>query len=173
MQAAVEHGLTGVHDAGVSLAELQRYQRLADRNQMPLRITAMADGDGDALAQICARRSRTGMRRAACRCAPSSSTPTARSAAAARRCSQDYSDDHGNRGLLLMSPEALRAAVDKAKRCGVQVATHAIGDRGNRVVLDAYANALGDGCGRRPSLAHRARAGAGAAGPAAPGAAAT
>lgn len=32
----------------------------------------------------------------------------------------------------------------KAQGCGVQVATHAIGDRGNRIVLDTYANALGD-----------------------------
>jgi predicted amidohydrolase YtcJ len=55
----------------------------------------------------------------------------------------DYSDDHGNRGLELMSPEAMNAAVAKAKRCGVQVGTHAIGDRGNRNVLDAYARALG------------------------------
>jgi predicted amidohydrolase YtcJ len=30
MQEAVSHGLTGVHDAGIPLAELQRYARLAD-----------------------------------------------------------------------------------------------------------------------------------------------
>ena len=55
----------------------------------------------------------------------------------------DYSDDHGNRGLLVMSPEQLAAATAKAKRCGVQAATHAIGDRGNRLTLDTYAKALG------------------------------
>jgi predicted amidohydrolase YtcJ len=38
----------------------------------------------------------------------------------------------------------MAAVVAKAKRCGVQVATHAIGDRGNRIVLDAYEKALGD-----------------------------
>jgi hypothetical protein len=53
MQSAVEHGLTGVHDAGVSLGELRRYQRLADRGQLPLRIQAMADGDGAALQWLC------------------------------------------------------------------------------------------------------------------------
>ena len=56
---------------------------------------------------------------------------------------EDYSDDHGNRGLMVMSPAQLAAATAKAKRCGVQVATHAIGDRGNREALDAYATALG------------------------------
>jgi predicted amidohydrolase YtcJ len=34
--------------------------------------------------------------------------------------------------------------VRKAKGCGLQVATHAIGDRGNRIVLDTYEKVLGD-----------------------------
>jgi predicted amidohydrolase YtcJ len=142
MQSAVEHGLTGVHDAGVSLAELQRYQHLADRNQMPLRITAMAAGDGDALARIC----RDGLyRHASGRLQMRTVKLYADGALGSRGAAmvQDYSDDHGNRGLMLMSPEALLAAAIKAKGCGVQVATHAIGDRGNHEVLQAYANALG------------------------------
>jgi hypothetical protein len=56
----------------------------------------------------------------------------------------DYNDDHGNRGILVTSPDAYRSAVDKAHRCHVQVATHAIGDRGNRMVLDTYQAVLGD-----------------------------
>jgi predicted amidohydrolase YtcJ len=56
----------------------------------------------------------------------------------------DYSDDHGNRGLLINEPDAFAAILRKAKDCGVQVATHAIGDRGNRVVLDAYRDVLGE-----------------------------
>src|SRR5690606_9281357 len=35
MQDAVKHGLTGVHDAGVSLREMQVYRRLADAGEMP------------------------------------------------------------------------------------------------------------------------------------------
>src|SRR5690606_6880028 len=53
MQSAVAHGLTGVHDAGVSLATLAHYQRVADRDGMPLRVHAMADGDGEALEMLC------------------------------------------------------------------------------------------------------------------------
>ncbi|UNK50618.1 amidohydrolase [Lysobacter sp. S4-A87] len=142
MQSAVEHGLTGVHDAGVSLAELQRYRRLADRNEMPLRITAMAAGDGDALAQIC----RDGLyRHPSGRLQMRTVKLYADGALGSRGAAmlQDYSDDHGNRGLMLVSPEALLAAAIKAKGCGVQVATHAIGDRGNHEVLEAYAKALG------------------------------
>src|SRR5690606_35132077 len=56
---------------------------------------------------------------------------------------EDYSDDHGNLGLLMMTPAQMEEVAAKAKRCGVQAATHASGDRGNRGVLDAYAKALG------------------------------
>ena len=142
MQDAVSHGLTGVHDAGVPLAEFRVMQRLADRGEMPMRITAFADGDSAALQWLCDQglyqhpSGRLKMRTVKLYI---DGALGSRGAALL----QDYSDDHGNRGLLLMTPAQMEAAVAKAKRCGVQVATHAIGDRGNRVVLDAYATALG------------------------------
>ncbi len=55
----------------------------------------------------------------------------------------DYSDDHGNRGIFVTDPTAYRTAVEKAHGCHIQVATHAIGDRGNRHVLDTYESVLG------------------------------
>lgn len=52
---------------------------------------------------------------------------------------EDYSDDPGNRGLLLQSEERLGPAVDRSRAAGFQVAVHAIGDRANRMVLDVFA----------------------------------
>ena len=146
MRAAVAHGLTGVHDAGIPLAELQRYQRLADRGQVPLRIYAMADGNAAALESLCAN----GLyRHPSGRLQMRAVKLYADGALGSRGAAMlsDYSDVHGNRGLLVMSPEEVAAAVAKAQRCGVQVATHAIGDRGNRIALDAYARALGKDAG--------------------------
>jgi len=142
MQAAVAHGLTGVHDAGISLEELHRYQRLADRGAMPLRIYAMADGNAAALESLC----NSGLyRHASGRLQMRAVKLYADGALGSRGAAMlaDYSDDHGNRGLLLMSAQELADASAKAKRCGVQAATHAIGDRGNRLTLDTYAQALG------------------------------
>jgi|CXWL01.1.fsa_nt_gi predicted amidohydrolase YtcJ len=53
-----------------------------------------------------------------------------------------YSDAPGN-GLLVTPIETIRDFLARAKTRGVQVATHAIGDRGNRMVLDAYRDAFG------------------------------
>lgn len=142
MRDAVVHGLTGVHDARVNMPVFRAYQRLADRGQLPLRITAFADGDGDVLELIC----RGGLyQHPSGRLKLRTVKLYADGALGSRGAAmiEDYSDDHGNRGLLRMSPEAMRAAIAKAKRCGVQVATHAIGDRGNRQVLDLYQQALG------------------------------
>jgi predicted amidohydrolase YtcJ len=53
-----------------------------------------------------------------------------------------YADDPHNNGLLLSPPEHLREVATRALKAGFQICTHAIGDRGNRVVLDAYEAAL-------------------------------
>ena len=146
MAEAVSLGLTGLHDAGIPLAQLRAYRRLADRGALPLRITAMAKGDGDALDELCAKglyehpSHRLRMRTV---------KVVADGALGSRGAAllADYSDDAGNRGLMVTAPEQLHAIARKAKGCGVQVATHAIGDRANEAVLDAYAEVLGDAAG--------------------------
>jgi len=53
-----------------------------------------------------------------------------------------YSDDAQNVGLILTAKERIRTAAERALRTGFQLCVHAIGDRANRIVLDAYASAL-------------------------------
>lgn len=140
------NGLTGVHDMGVSLADLALYRRFADAGKLTLRVTAYADGDAAALAALCAMgpyRHRSGRLSMAGLKLYADGALGSRGAALLA----DYADDPHNRGLLLTDPAALQAAMVKARDCGLQVATHAIGDRGNRVVLDAYQAVLGDRAG--------------------------
>jgi predicted amidohydrolase YtcJ len=49
----------------------------------------------------------------------------------------DYTDEPGNRGLLLTPPERLFELCRRAARAGWPVAVHAIGDRALRIALDA------------------------------------
>lgn len=50
--------------------------------------------------------------------------------------------DYASSGLLMNSAEKLRPLLVEALQKGIQVETHAIGDRGNRLMLDLYAEAL-------------------------------
>ncbi|HKR86394.1 MAG TPA: amidohydrolase [Terriglobales bacterium] len=54
---------------------------------------------------------------------------------------QPYSDDPSLSGQLLWDPEQYKNAVTKLDRRGIQVFTHAIGDRAIQTALDAYENA--------------------------------
>lgn len=143
LHAAVSNGLTGVHDMGVPRADLALMKQFADAGELPLRIDAYADGNSDALDDLCSG----GLYRHAKGRLQMRGVKLYMDGALGSRGAaliEDYSDDPGNRGLLLTPPDALEAAVRKAQGCGVQLATHAIGDRGNRIVLDTYARVLGE-----------------------------
>ncbi len=142
LASAASVGLTGAHDMGVSVDDLALYRQFADAGKLTLRITAYADGDGAALAALCAsgryvhpsgRLRMPGVKLYA------DGALGSRGAAMLA----DYHDEPGQRGLLVTEPTALTAAMIKARDCGVQVATHAIGDRANRNVLDTYARVVG------------------------------
>jgi len=53
-----------------------------------------------------------------------------------------YSDQPDNRGLYVTPPEEVLRVSIAGLRNGIQIETHAIGDRGNRVALDQYEKAF-------------------------------
>jgi predicted amidohydrolase YtcJ len=133
----VSLGLTGVHDPGVSRAVIERYQRRIEAGQFPPRLYAMTEGAGATFDWLCSLGGiEHGSGRLYARAAKLYEDGALGSRGAALL--RDYSDDPGNRGLLFLQPEALQAQVAKVLSCGFQVAVHAIGDHGNRVVLDAF-----------------------------------
>ncbi|MDQ6700616.1 MAG: amidohydrolase [Acidobacteriota bacterium] len=136
-EECVRLGLTTVHDAGVDAADIAAYRALISKHQLPVRVYAM-------------------LSRSAWNASPTL-TPelgdwltiravklVADGALGSRGAAllQPYSDDPANSGLLILDEAAIRqVALDAVKR-GFQVNTHAIGDRANRIVLNAYASAL-------------------------------
>ncbi|MCG8277335.1 amidohydrolase [Stenotrophomonas sp. NLF4-10] len=142
LHEAVRNGLTGVHDMGVSREDLALMKQLADQGKLPLRIDAYADGSRAALDDLCAdgpyRHPGGRLQMRGVKLFMDGALGSRGAAMLA-----DYSDDPHNRGLLVTSPQDYEVAVRKAAGCKLQVATHAIGDRGNRIVLDTYERVLG------------------------------
>lgn len=141
LKQLVSLGLTGVHDMGISRKTFELYRQLIGEGQFPTRVYAFTDGAGATLDWLCANGAvedpsgRLDMR--AVKLYIDGAMGSRGAALLA-----DYSDDPGNSGLLFMPPAELQADIEKAMACGFQVGVHAIGDRGNRVVLDAYASTL-------------------------------
>ncbi|MEM6937564.1 MAG: amidohydrolase, partial [Pseudomonadota bacterium] len=134
MASLAAAGITGVHDAGTSQQDLERFLTAEKADELTLRIYAMADGDQELLQSLCQDTVHTD------RVSARSVKLYADGALGSRGAAliADYSDDPGNRGLLLQPKARLTEQVTRAMGCGLQVNTHAIGDLGNRVVLDAY-----------------------------------
>jgi predicted amidohydrolase YtcJ len=146
LAATASVGLTGVHDMGTSVPDLDLFRRFADEGRFTLRVVAYADGDAAALEQLCRQgpyQHPSGRVRMAGVKFYADGALGSRGAALL----EPYSDDHGNHGLLVTPPAQLLDGMRKARGCGLQVATHAIGDRGNRLVLDDYATTLGAAAG--------------------------
>ena len=146
----VRYGLTGVHEAGIPVEALGLYQQFASEGRFPLRNYAMIQ-PGE-IASFCAAHP-DGLDAADGRVVARSVKLYADGALGSRGAAllADYADDPGNHGLLFQPLDAIQATVEAAMRCGLQVNTHAIGDRANQTVLDAYQAAIaatGGGRGR-------------------------
>ncbi len=137
-------GLTGVHDAGVSPADVEVFRRLEREGRLKLRVYGMLSAAytleyfarnpplvGDRFTLRACKLYADGAMgsRGAWLLAPYSDRPTDEAGA-------PYT------GLAVMSPQMIEKLASFGLARGVQVCTHAIGDRGNREVLDAYERAL-------------------------------
>lgn len=136
-----EMGLTSVHDAGMGVETWDLYKEFADAGKLTARIYAMIRGTGsdfDALSDQGPIDSYKNDK-LALRSVKISADGALGSRGAAMK--EPYSDDPGNRGLLFYDQEELNEMVLKAVGKGYQTNIHAIGDRANDVVLDAFEKA--------------------------------
>jgi predicted amidohydrolase YtcJ len=146
-------GVTGIHDAGVGVDTIAFYQELAADGRFTLRNYAMVDAGSPGLVTFLNRGPQSGLHDAMLwtRAIKISSDGAMGSRGAALL--YGYADDPDNEGLLLASYDSVLTIARLALERGFQVNVHAIGDRANRVVLDAFETALRE----RPTPGHRFR----------------
>ena len=133
-------GIVGVHDAGISQSEIDSYVKRAKDGRLPLRIYGMLSGASSDLNRwLEAGHIKDDKEMLSIRSVKLYSDGALGSRGAAMLA--PYSDDADNKGLLLTQPETLDKLVEKILSKGFQVNVHAIGDKGNRIVLDALEKA--------------------------------
>lgn len=133
-----QRGWTGVHNMSTSLAEAQLFQEFAASGELPLSADLyLTPEDSEGVLE-------TG--------------PYGEGAVKVRGIKMYIDGALGSRGAALLAPysdaassgllvtpiEQVLATIERAKAKNVQITTHAIGDRGNRLVLDAYRDAFAD-----------------------------
>lgn len=140
LQECARLGMTTVHDAGVEQADIDGYKSLIRKGLMPIRVYAMVRGpSGPTLDVWLAKGPEIGDYLTV-----RSIKLVADGALGSRGAAmlEPYSDDPGNRGLLILDRAVIRGVAEKAVARGFQVNTHAIGDAANRAAIDAYGDVL-------------------------------
>ena len=129
-------GYTGVHEAGVAPDVMESFERLAERDSLPLRVYAMLSARDTALIRRWIARgpytSPNGMLSVRAVKAYYDGALGSRGA----QLLEDYADRPGHRGVSGGTYGFARQVVADAMRAGFQVGIHAIGDAGNRATLD-------------------------------------
>ncbi len=134
-QRELRLGWTQVQVAGAGLSELEAMRKL----QSKLRVYVAVSGPGAAADHVLSA-GPTGDGRFDARAIKLYIDGALGSRGAALL--EPYADAAESRGLVLNTEEKLLPLLERALRAGIQIETHAIGDRGNRLVLDMYAKAF-------------------------------
>jgi predicted amidohydrolase YtcJ len=140
LEECARRGLTMVGDAGVDAEEWAAYRALLARDELPIRVNAMAMVPGALGERLLARGPEPGdrlMLRAV--------KIVADGALGSRGAllSADYSDAPGQRGLETYPFDSLARVAVRARAKGVQVRVHCIGDLASTRTLDAFEQAFG------------------------------
>jgi predicted amidohydrolase YtcJ len=135
-------GLTGVHDAGASALAMDAYQALGREGKLTARYYIMLSDNDALLKEWFARAPAIGEFGGHLWVRMIKSYMDGALGSRGAALLAPYSDDAKNVGLLRTTPEHIRELAGQALQHGYQLGVHAIGDRANQLVLDAFEAAL-------------------------------
>jgi predicted amidohydrolase YtcJ len=137
IRAALQHaaslGVTTIQDMTASRTELSAYTMLLAGGELTARIYAIQNFPLDGKGPTEQRKDQYWLRTGGLKLFADGSMGSGTAA-----FFEPYTDDPKTSGLLLQSPEALEKEIFAADAAGFQLVVHAIGDRANAVVLDAF-----------------------------------
>lgn len=143
LDAAGKHllslGITSTHDAGIDKTTWEVYKERGDLGNLPLRIVAMLSGaspDLDTMLKAGRYHDKNDFMEIHSVKVYADGALGSRGAALI----EEYADRPGHHGLMLETQEKLEALFTQSFKSGFSANTHAIGDKANKVVLDAYQN---------------------------------
>ncbi|OGD28698.1 MAG: amidohydrolase, partial [Candidatus Aminicenantes bacterium RBG_19FT_COMBO_65_30] len=136
------HGVTTFHDAGASFSTVDLYKKMAEEGALPVRLYVMLSAGNKALAERGASYRTIGAVDNHLTVRTVKRLIDGALGAHGAWLLEPYADLPTSTGLNTESVEAMKETAKFAIENGFQLATHAIGDRGNRETLDIYEEAF-------------------------------
>jgi len=141
-QDALSKGITSFHDAGTPFATIDLYRQLASEGKLPVRLYVMVRGESMArMDSLLDRYRMDGYGRGFLTVRAIKRQIDGALGSNGAWLLEPYADLPRSTGLALEQPSSLQRVAALALEHGYQLATHAIGDRANREVLDVYERA--------------------------------
>lgn len=144
IEECLKHGLTTVHEARTTAVMLEAFQSLLKKNKLSSRIYVMLDWTDEDLIESYFQKGPEvdSEQMLAIRCVKIFVDGALGSRGAAMM--EPYSDAPGEKGLIVTYEHEVYRLTSQSLKSGLQVAVHAIGDRANRISLDAFRRAIKD-----------------------------
>ena len=148
----IAKGITGVHDAWQDANTITAIKELIEENEFPIRCYGMIAGSDTSLLDNFFKSGHYKSEYYSIRSVKAFIDGALGSRGAALH--EPYCDDKNNCGLILISKDQFSELVQNCYKHNFQLNTHAIGDRGNNFVLNAYAKVLKENNNRRWRIEH-------------------
>ena len=136
----VKRGITNIHDAWQEPVTIDVIKKLEEKNKLPIRCFGMLGSSYNKLLDTFFKDGIYQSSRYTIRSVKAFIDGALGSRGAALL--QTYSDDANNCGLILIPIEKFNKLAIRCREAGFQLCTHAIGDRGNQMVLDVYTKTI-------------------------------
>jgi len=139
VDTALELGLTEVHDAGASPEDIELYEELLAEGKLKLRLYVMkyVPSAGPELERALSEKPQIGLGGGHLTIRAIKAYADGALGARGAILLEPYSDSPDSHGMPANSGDELYQIVKRSTEAGYQIAVHAIGDGGNRNVLDA------------------------------------
>jgi predicted amidohydrolase YtcJ len=141
MRECVEKGVTAFDDAGADTGTIDLYKEYAGAGKLEVRLYPLLRGY-ETLRKW--RRPELGLGGGMLTIRSVKLVADGAMGSRGAALLEPYDDDPGNTGLLVTPPQTILEASRYGLAHGFQVNTHAIGDKANRLVLDAYQKAFAE-----------------------------
>jgi predicted amidohydrolase YtcJ len=135
-------GVTSFHDAGVSFTDLDVLKRMADDGNLGIRVYAMVDADDPEFAAKLAEYRIVGQGDGRLTIRAVKAYIDGALGSRGAWLLEPYADLPDSAGETVHTPEEIAEVARLSADNGFQLCVHAIGDRGNREVLDVYERIL-------------------------------